>query len=260
MKILCLMVSLLFVLGPGALPAVGQSQSDLRRDNQRLRAEVEELRRELDALRAELQRLREENTRLQRQLAAAPTGPAAPPAAAVPPPPQVSIDETLPDASPRALLRSLVESYRETMADLPTGDSPASAERLAYMRQLDRWASRVNREYKVPIEWHVEVIDLPVTAGRGFTARVQAVDPMTAATLGDPFDASLPRPVANRLRQIEQRQGLDEPLVLKGVLVPRVHVNEDRTDPGPFDNPRFIGTFAEFGFTVDVSALHPPKE
>jgi len=265
MKNLLLVLTFLAVLGPAGTPVFAQSQSDLRRENQRLRTEVDDLGRELEALRAELQRLRDENEQLRRLLAAAQSGATsgqAPTVGSPPPPaaPAVSIDESSPDASPRALLRTLVETYQETLSEKPMGDSPGSSERVAYLRELDRWASRVNRDFKTRIEWYVEVIGLPVTAGRGFTLRLQAVDPVTAAVLGDPFDAFLPRNVANRLQQIDQRGGLDGPFVLKGVLVPRIHVNEDRTEPGPFDNPRFIGAFAEFGFTVDVLTLLPPKD
>jgi hypothetical protein len=172
----------------------------------------------------------------------------------------VTVDESKPDASPRALLRAVQASYAEATADREMGEADDSRERMLYLRELDRWVSRVNREFKTPIEWHVEIVSPAVQVGRGFVLRLQAVDPQTAVTLGDPFDALISRQLFARLRQQERRFGLDETLVLKGVMVPRVQINADRLVEGAFDNPRFIGPFAEFNLTVTAQAIIPVPE
>jgi hypothetical protein len=104
------------------------------------------------------------------------------------------------------------------------------------------------------------MIGAAVPAGRGLSVRLQAVDPETLAELGDPFDAAISRSLASRLQTIEKRTGLDDTLVLKGVLVPRTHINEERDSEGAFNNPRLIGPFAEFLFTVDAHSLVPPAD
>jgi hypothetical protein len=266
--IACLMILTTLLL---AAPARGQSQIDLRRENERLEAKVASLQRELDAaqaevrsLRAELERLRQlvarsgAGTATARQPGAAPTpgtGPTTPGA-----PPAVTIDESKPDASPRALFRAIVSDYQEMTADHEPGAESGDPDRIAYLRLLDRWSARANRKFRAPIKWHVRIVAAPVTVARGYRLHMEAVDPETGATVGDPFDTLISRALAKRLKQIEQRIGLDDVMVLRGTLVPEVRVNEARTDTGPFDNPRFIGPFAEFQFAVVADSLLPPPD
>jgi hypothetical protein len=246
---------LLAALATTALPrpAVGQeSQSDLRRENQRLLARVTDLERELAAAQEELKVLRAELAALRQQLAAPGGAPAAPPAPADQP---VTIDESKPDASPRALLKAIKADYQETTKDLELGQDTGDPKRVAYLRTLQRWAGKANRTYRMPIQWHVRIVSSAVPVGRGYLLRLQAVDPKTEVELGDPFDAVLPRSVASRLQEMEQRRGLDDVLLLKGVIAPRVVINEEREVVGAFDNPRFIGPYAEFGFDVQTQTI-----
>ena len=95
--------------------------------------------------------------------------------------------------------------------------------------------------------------------GRSPEVKVQAVDPKTKTELGDPFVITLQRSVARRFQQLQQRD-LADVLVLKGTLHPQVVFNRQRIDVGPFDNPRFIGPYAEMRLTVDASSLLPPTD
>ena len=153
-------------------------------------------------------------------------------------------------------------SYAEAMKDMEIGD-PDTAEgyklRTVYLRDLGRWARRVNREMKSPIVWRVRIERFSGQASGTGKLQLQAVDPETLVNLGDPFTVALSRPILRRLRQLDQRQDLDV-LVLRGVLMPRLAVNPDRANEGLFDNPRFIGPFAEFGMLVEPSNLTPYVE
>jgi uncharacterized small protein (DUF1192 family) len=250
-----LLVALASISLSGA-SAHAQSELDLRTENERLMSRIADLERQIAGLREEIARLTQENTQLADQHAAG--GAKAPP----PPPdePVVSIDETAPSASPRALLRVLTENYQERAASLEMGESATDPKRIAYLREFERWAAKVNREMKSPVEWHVRIVGDAVAVGRGFTMRLVAVDPVTFVQLGDPFDAYVSRSLARRLQLREPPIERDEVLVMGGTLVPRVHVNEDRDTPGPFDNPRLIGPFAELGFGVEVDRLIPATE
>ncbi len=95
--------------------------------------------------------------------------------------------------------------------------------------------------------------------GRSPEVKVQAVDPRTKTELGDPFVIALQRSAARRFEQLQQGDLVDV-LVLKGTLHPNVAVNRQRRDVGPFDNPRFIGPYAELRLTVDASSLLPPTD
>ena len=112
---------------------------------------------------------------------------------------------------------------------------------------------------KEHIEWHVEVLGPATRTARGFVLRLRAVDPQTGTELGDPFDAFLTRAQASRLELFRQRTESND-LVLRGLLRPRIHVNEDRMSEGAFSNPPLVGPFAEFAFNIDVKTLLPPSE
>jgi len=249
-----LILLLLAVFSP---PASGQSDNALRKENQRLTTQVRDLQQELKAAQERLDRLEREIRDLKRQLAAAgqtPTGVPAPPT----PTPKVTIDESSPDASPRALLAALKKSYAETLDDLELGE-PGDRTRTAYLRALSRWQANAARQYRAPVSWHVRAVDRAVPVQDGHVLRVIAVDPETDVELGIPFDLLLARSAARRLMQMEQR-GTLEVLALKGILVPQINVDEARTDQGAWDFPPFIGSFAEFGLTVEVQTLLPVRQ
>jgi hypothetical protein len=238
-----------------------KSQSDLRRENERLRTRVSDLEQELTRSMRENQELLDRIAALEAELAAAKQA-AGPTRSAPPPltPDPVSIDESTPDASPRALLKEIKKSYVEATAEFESIGEEGSSERVTYLRELRRWASRVNRQQRSQVDWYVQIVDRARSVGRGYVLRLQAVDPETGTVLGDPFDARLTRAVANRLQRYEREHGLDETLVVRGVLIPEVRINEERLEEGPFDNPRFIGPFAEFTMALDVNTILPRSE
>ena len=248
------LIALLAVVGL-TTPAVAQSDRDLREENQRLQTEVSDLQRELEAAELLIAQLKLEILRLKNQTRGGPT--TRPPAEE-----PVTIDETVPTASPRALLKAVQSSYQEATRDIEPGDTRTSSGRRVqamYVRTVENWAKRVRREFKSPIEWTVRVIPLTHQTDRQGGLAVQAVDPVTGTELGDPFIVQLDRATRHKLNQLAQRAELDE-LVLRGVLQPQVTINLDRFDVGPFDNPRFIGPFAEFELTVEASSLTLPPE
>jgi len=232
-------------------PAAAQSQAELRRENERLQAKVEDLEREIERLRKSNQDL-EQALRTARQSGSRP-------APAPPKPEKVSIDESVPSASPRALARAMTEDYATTTKDAERGDTGDDPKRIAYLRTVDRWSQRMNREHRTPIEWHVRVIEGAQRLGGGYVIRLQAVDPETDVQLGDPFDAFLSTTVAGRLSQRLGGAG-DDVFILKGTLVPAVRVNPDRAEKGPFDNPPLVGAYAEFRLGVTVQTMLPKPE
>lgn len=253
-------VSLLAVvfLGVTATPAVAQSDAQLRRENERLRSEAETLRNEVTDLKQRLADLEASNRALQERIRQLRAGSSAGGSTPVPPPPPppVSIDESKPDASPRALLNAVTASYAEATKDLDPG-TPGRPDRLAFMRELDRWSKRANREHRTPIEWHVKEIGRDRTRA-GYIYHLVAVDPVHGTELGDPFDALVPAASARRLSRLREHAESDV-MVLKGTLQPMITINPDRSEVGTFDNPRFIGPYAEFGFGVIATSLMPDR-
>jgi hypothetical protein len=171
--------------------------------------------------------------------------------------PEVTLDESVPQASPRALFNAMEESYSEAMDGFEIGED-GDRQRSLYVRSVERWRARINREMRATIEWHVRVLESEEQRA-GYTLTVVAIDPKTEARLGEPFVIELPRRLARRYEQlVERRQA--EVLRVRGVLIPDVQVNHDRRDPGPFNVPPLIGPFAEFGFRIDPSAVTHPTD
>lgn len=248
-RIIPILVAALAVAGTAA----AQSESELRRENQRLRTELADLRRELDAARVRI-------AELEQQLGGAGAQPVETAEAA---PAETTIDESIPNASPRALLGALERSYEDQMQGIEIGDADgdtsARRDRTVYLRTVERWAKRVNRELRSQFEWHVRLEGGAEQQSGRFGIMAVAVDPVTGADLGDPFPVTMSKSVAHRLDQMHRRGSADV-VVLRGVLIPRVVVNPDRDHAGPFDNPPLIGPLAEFGMTVEASSFAEAEE
>lgn len=235
-----------------------ESDSDLRRQNQQLADEVQDLQRRLEAAELRNRELEQRIAQLEQQLAAARRGTAT--SSTLPPLEQdeITVDESIPNASPRALFKELLASYEKAMGGLEIGAEDDRIRR-AYLKQVESWRARVNREYRSQIEWHVRAIDARIGPNRERIVTFIAVDPKTDVRLGDSFDVVLSQTLVDRLANFETRGELGV-LVMRGTLIPEVRVNPSRLDRGTFDNPPFIGPFAEFFFRVDVASLKLVRE
>ena len=233
-------------------PAVqAQSDSELRRENQQLKTQVEDLRRELEAAQQQIERLQQRLDRIN----AGNGGSASGGEVGEPFEEKVSIDESKPDASPRAFLSKLQEEYHAEFEKLPLGDTVESRERLNYLKSVDRWRKQVAREHRMDVEWYVTIEGEESVDRRNVTVWVQAVDPKHGTELGDEFLARIPK---MRTKAIEEN-GMDATYVIKGRLMPDVLLNPDRASAGTFDSPPLIGPFAEYNFGVDVQTVNLAK-
>lgn len=228
-----------------AQPALAQSDSELRQENQQLRDEVARLQQELATAQARIEELEREVEQLK---ARQPTG-----AGGAPPPTEerVSIDETIADASPRALVMALKADYEEALADLEMGDSASSRERIAYLQAVERWSSAAEREFRSNIEWMVRVLRVESATRTDLRLTLQAIDPQYGTALGAPFTAALPRARAQSLEE----NGMDATYVIRGTLVPAIEVNTALAAPEPFQEDTFIGPYAESTISVDINTM-----
>lgn len=233
-----------------ARPATAQvGDADLVRENERLTAEVRDLQ---AALEAALKRIAE----LEASLTAARSGsmPSTGPSttAAVAPPPAASQEGAI--AAIRAAFAAAIEA--EEIAPLTTaGDQSA---RVRHLRSLQKWVAAANRTYKSPVTWPVLVTASTVVSSTAGRIRLQVWDPATNAPVGDPFDVPVARRVIERVNR--PRSGdADAPAVfaLEGVFTPTLRVNEQRTELGAFDNPRFVGPMVELSWAFDVRGVGP---
>jgi len=251
----CLLCVLIFT----SRAAFAQSDADLRRANQTLTTQVADLTKELAALKAANKQLQDRIAQLETQLAAArraggnATGGTLPPLEE----PAVTIDETLPQSSPRALFKAVQVSHDEAVKDMELGKTGDSKRRV-YLRKLEQWKAATERAMRNPITWNVKEVDRRNTGANQVWTLV-AVDPKTEAELGDAFEVMLPRTVADRLANFEKRGELGQ-MVLRGVAMPTLRVNEARADRGSFDKPRFVGPFVEYALMIEPKSLLPVKD
>jgi len=228
--------------------AAGQSPADVRTENARLRSENEELRKELATLRAEI-------ARLQEQLARARPAPQAPSG-----PREIQrpvIDESRPFASPPSVFHLVRTLYAEHFKDADLG-APDTPERMHHLRRLDEWRRIVHRERVATVEWHMLILEANEVR-QGVEFRLQAVDPESGEHLGDPVRATGARSVARTYATMTARGGLEDPVLIRGVVRPILHINPERATPGPFDNPPLAGPFVEMDLTLSVQSLARPR-
>jgi hypothetical protein len=231
-----------------------QSDSELRRQNEQLTAQAQELQEKLDAAERENAVLKERISALEQQLAAARRAGSAKPSKPAPEPEKVTVDETNPLASPRALFKALQTSLLVATKDTDPG-KPGDSKRRAYLKKLESWTTNIERQHRGSVIWHVRVIDArpgPRTGERIVTFK--PVDPVTDVALGNNFDVILSRTLSDRLAVYEERGELGV-LVLRGSLMPDITINEQRTERGSFDNPPYLGMFTEFGYLIDIKSL-----
>lgn len=236
--------------------SLGQSDRDLRAENQRLKTQVKQQQKELDASKAQIAKLNNQVKDLEKALKAArnaPKNPSQQPRVDE----KISIDESVATASPRALFSALKNSYEQAVDGLDQGE-PGETSYKIYLKAVQRWAIAANREYRAKIVWHVRVLATSPTQ-KGFAFELQAVDPKTNTKLGDPFFALLSKGLTKRYEQVIRRSGA-EVVELKGTLHPNVTFDRSRSTAGPFDKAKFIGPFAQFSFEVDATSLQPPSE
>lgn len=254
-----LVLTSVLVIGTCASTLSAQSDSELRRENQELSTRVRDLERDLAAARQRIEELEQQTAQLERDLAAArrraTTRPAPPPP---PPADPTSIDEGDPLSSPRTLFNAIKQSHDENMDGMEPG-RPGDTPRRVYLRRLESWRALVERAFRGRIIWHVRAVDSAPLRRDARRVTLIAVDPVTQAELGNPFHVAITKGMAERLALVESRGELGV-LVLRGILGPQIHINEEREERGTFDNPPLIGPFAEFGFVIDARSLVPAKE
>lgn len=227
-----------------ATPAHAQSDSELRRENQRLRTQVDELKKELEAALERIAALQEQmrqrraggNTRLPSDQ---------------PEEEKVSIDESEPMASPRALLKALQASYTERFAELEMGEARESRERDNYLQSVVRWGRQAERKFKRPVQWHLRFEEIERQIKGGYVIRAHAVDPEYGTTLGSSFRVMLPRARTS----VIEKHGMGATYAVRGTLTPYIGVNDERQETGPFNSPPLVGAFAELDLVLDIQTV-----
>jgi hypothetical protein len=252
--------------GAAAVAQDDTSTNDLRRQNQALRADLQEKEAELAAAHERIALLEQRIAELEARLAGTPTTRPAPAPAVTPGRPAagpggsgaVTIDESIPSASPRALNRALESSYEQAIGPLDRG-TPDSRERRNLLREIEHWAAGATRQFRDRITWHVEPVEYRY-AGEQLLLVVYAIDPSTRTRLGREFTLAVGHPGQRRRLDREFGDALPETLIVRGTLIPKVAVNPRRETPGMFNQPPLLAPFVEHGFEINIDSIAlPPK-
>lgn len=225
----------------------GESQSDLRKENDRLRQHVQRLEGDLQAA---LERIRQ----LEAQLAgAAPTQ--APAAGGNPAPVPAN-----PALGPGGLLSALRADYYSAETGLAGRDVPAApgddAETrkawTAYQRAVEPWIQREQRK-TTEVQW-IGTVDPTSVTQRGREVAMVVVFSNGGRDFRTPI--TVDSGVADRLR------GSDgaitrAPVSVQAIVTPRLTLNPKRPDTGAFDNPPLVAPFIEFGYDLKVRVVLP---
>lgn len=241
----------LLLCSVGVTPSVAQDTTDqLRRHNEQLEAKVADLESALAAARMRI-------VELENLLATA--QPASGGTVTLP----VDVPTAAGDTSPSALEAALRKAYaegRENAAVAEGNIEDFKAFGPAYQRWLRKWIAGTDRAFRKPVSWTVVLEAAQPTSRTESVASIVVWDVKLNEAVGKPFPVTLSTRVIERVRRSMRLNGPTVPLTLSGVYTPRLVMNSDRIDRGPFDNPPFIGPMVELRWSIDLKSLSPLKE
>lgn len=229
-----------------SVPVSAQETGDLEQKNSQLTSQVTDLTKQLQTANQRITQLERQLERLNRALEQARAVPGE--STNLPTEGEVTIDESKPEASPRAFLAALTKDYQEAVKDVEPGEI-SSRKRIAYLRVVDRWTASANRKFKSKIKWYVKLAETPLSS-RPTRLKLTAVDPETHTELGEPFIVPLSSQNLRRLEQLEKNGNLDV-FVLRGVLTPKIKFDDQIEKPGPFGKPLLVGMFALYRYSIE---------
>lgn len=250
---------------------VARGQADtpaaLRQRITELERQVETLKAELASLRAEHRATLIENRSLRRSLADAKAPAAtdatgnAPPASGQPAGGQTDASSVTRDplASPDDLYVALVLDYHEQIGEIDVSDANGLA---TLSRRALAWTKSAHERLSGQSEWLTRLVKLEETGDRDSRpAWITILDPATLAPIGGALEVDIPIKFVPRIENEIHPPDGSPPKQLLWKLSVQVSADPvhqpDRSRPGPFNYPKFIGPFAGFGYSVKVQAMGP---
>ncbi|MEN0021199.1 MAG: hypothetical protein AAF747_09980 [Planctomycetota bacterium] len=249
----------------GCAPAWGQANTtdaltralqrviELQEENRLLTEEIGELRTQVRELEA---RLEQANRTIDRLVAGQGGGGAAPSSGSGsgtehrPSTRMIADVPAEPTASPASMFNMLAKRYEEKFSEaLDAGNVQPS--------DVEAWCEERHMTARGTIAWLVSFdkasyIRMP-TRRQELYADLTVYDDATLEPIGFEVRVLVPR----KLEAQVLTAGDDSYFELRGRFQQRPVFNPGRTEPGPFDVPRFIGPYAEFGYELEMDRLSP---
>lgn len=217
--------------------------------------------REVIALRAELVAARARIAELEAELAAlkasmpatVPNGPSTAPKGTPP---------TEPTEAERRIASVgdfLAKAKAQYAAAFPPPAEGQPAETAATrQRALERFVSSMNRNWRQAVEWNVRVVKSE-RVGEGVVLTVQQLDEQ-GADLGEPIPVSIEARRVRRLEAAYVKAQPNDPFFLRAEFTPALVVDNNRLEPGVFNNPPLIGPAVELRYELSAEALAPIRQ
>lgn len=229
-----------------ATPTSPQPASD-REAIARLTKELEEARAEIAALRARIAELEGRAPNDESHAAR----------------PAIPID---PLSCPASMLVELKRRYERELGAFPVA---TASQRQRLMDEAPRWCRAVARDLRGKRVWLAKIEDVkPGEPGdpEAFVAKVTALDDVSHRPLGDSVRVGLSARLAERVRSVERERRVGDPDAdpatlrpwaweLTAIVAAAPVFDRERSEPGVFNAPAFVGVYVGFGMELEVVGL-----
>ena len=252
---------IMFLLA-AAPQSLGQSLSDLRRENDQLRervaqleAQIESQAQELDTKDKQVEAYRMVIERMKERIETLEAGGGGDtPATSTPATPSEPLPED-PYACPDSMLVELQRVYAEAMQGRSWSNNQ---ERDRYIRDVSRWARQTGARYRRTVEWSIEVLDVTEISesnGRMMELQFNVLNPDTGAALGEPVTVEMSSRYLRRVMDDRDQTRWS----LRALFAAEPIINNQRDEEGILNTPPFIGPFAEFDFELKPQSIVPAQ-
>ena len=151
-----------------------------------------------------------------------------------------------PLACPTGIREALIESYNEQAFAGESFDTRATKAR--YVRAVQNWARRVERQIGGDIEWLIRLDAVQEENSRSIRLRFEVLDPVSRKPYGPATEAVVARRTA--LDMLDAPSGTVWRIT--GSVSAKPQVNPDRESSQPDEMPALIGPFAEDGYELFI--------
>jgi hypothetical protein len=229
---------------------------DLRLRNEQLEARVSDLESTLDAARKRIFELEATIRSMEKSTSTVN------PISTAKKSPEVSKEKSndTPYRSPFAIKTAIQNEYTAAFNSSKLskpGTSKWTKDDSAYRKWLQVWIAATDRLHQKRIDWTVILQRTDRLSPTESIVTLAPWDSDRQEVAGDSFQSQIPTRILDRIRRVMENKEKNIPLQLKGVYFPHLQLNPKRMDPGPFNNPPFIGFMVELQWSVDIKSLSP---
>jgi len=224
--------------------STARAQSDLAKQNVRLKEQVVELEKRLERADQQIKALSAEVRRLRAEKSAGGNAPKT----TAPGTDDAPAADADPFASPDAFIAAVRANYNNSFGDF---DPSNRREKTNRIREVRRWAGEVKRKMQSGISWDV-MLDASESGAIGrIDARFRLVNAESGEAEGEAFVVRLSTDKVRALKRADASAVWS----LEGLLTARIGIEPDRVTADDDGRGIFVGAMAELFFDIRVDDL-----